>query len=155
MICNQTCDLQSDLYVSVSLPGMGTDVTQSVWVTVTSAQINRKIRTYRCSVLYSVFRTTPDHFRCSVLYSVFWTTPDHFRCSVLYSVFRTTPDHFRCSVLYSVFRTTPDHFRPVLVADVDGLAMQNTTGEEPAWLLLHRYSWDSNHFLFSLYLFFH
>ena len=102
VICRETCDLQSDLYVSVSLPGMGMEITRSVWVAVTSAQISRKIRTYICSILSSVFRTTPDHFR------------------------------------------------PVLVADVDGLAMQNMTDEEPAWLLLRRYSWDSNHFLFSL-----
>ena len=101
-----SCDLQSDLYVSVSLPGMGMDVTWSVWVAVTSAQINRKIRTYRCSILSSVFRTTPDHFRL------------------------------------------------VLVVDVDGLAKQNMTGEEPAWSLLHRYSWDSNHFfIFFIFIF--
>ena len=106
VICNQTFDLQSDLYVSVSLPGMVTDVTWSVWVAVTSAQINRKIRTYSCSILSSVFRTTPDHFRL------------------------------------------------VLVVDVDGLAKQNMTGEEPAWSLLHRYSWDSNHFfIFFIYFF--
>ena len=102
VICRETCDLQSDLYVSVSLPGMGMEITRSVWVAVTSARISRKIRTDRCSILSSVFRTTPDHFR------------------------------------------------PVLVADVGGLAMQNMTDEEPAWLLLRRYSWDSNHFFFSL-----
>lgn len=60
---------------------MGTDVTRRVWVAVTSAQVNLQIRTYRCSILSSVF----------------WTTPDYSR--------------------------------PVLVADVDGLAMQNVTNE--------------------------